>query len=710
MAELLDQYREKYPAYRDVDDETLANGIYTKFYADKMDRDAFNQKVGLIVIPKPPEPTPVSSADPQSPIHVSREALGIPTAAEEFRSVDNFVRSVADGASLGFADEIAAAGNSIFTDKTYDEALQSERARDDEIPTGQQISGNIVGALMTGGLGAANIARAPTVVGKIMRGAVVGGGYGAGTGFGTGEGVEDRLENATVFGPIGALTGGAATGVSQVIPPARDAIAKALQAGKSAVAPPRPVPNAPWTPEGAVVRGAEAAPQEDAINDARNHIAKALMRDGMTPDDIGYNLRMMGEGGTVADAGGASTQKLLDTVAQMPGRTRQALEDTIHTRQFGQGQRVTDAAAEALGVKGGFYQTLDDLDAAARSKAGPLYRQAYADNPAVVSDDIQAMLETPAGQQALRNAERMMRNERINPETMGVVVDAEGNVAFTEAPSLQVLDYVKRGFDDVLEKYRDKTTGRLVLDTEGRGVENLRRDYVAALDEATGGADSLYAAARAAYSGPASQKNAQAFGRGIFGQDAEVTAKRIQGMSDDERASFLDGVMRAIQDAVDRGSNTRNIVRALKDTPKRWKAIEAAFDDPRALARFESALLREDTFASTRAATAHGSQTFSRAAEAAEGGLAGSLIAGVGDLATGAPVQTGGRLAQKFFQMSTPETTRDAIGRILLSADPEEIAALTRTFNARQSAPYRNSRIAASLANPTTVTAPLLSQ
>lgn len=39
-----------------------------------------------------------------------------------------------------------------------------------------------------------------------------------------------------------------------------------------------------------------------------------------------------------------------------------------------------------------------------------------------------------------------------------------------EIPSVQTLDYVKRGLDAMLERYRDKTTGRLVLDDDGRAI------------------------------------------------------------------------------------------------------------------------------------------------------------------------------------------------------------------------------------------------
>jgi hypothetical protein len=46
MSELLSQFRAKYPQYEGVDDAKLADGIYNKHYAGKMDRVDFDLKVG----------------------------------------------------------------------------------------------------------------------------------------------------------------------------------------------------------------------------------------------------------------------------------------------------------------------------------------------------------------------------------------------------------------------------------------------------------------------------------------------------------------------------------------------------------------------------------------------------------------------------------------------------------------------------------------
>ncbi|MDJ0512825.1 MAG: hypothetical protein QNJ62_05210 [Methyloceanibacter sp.] len=118
-----------------------------------------------------------------------------------FRRADDFVRSLAEGATLGFADEIAAGLNTVTGLGSGDlsENLAAERERDRAIPTSTRLAGNVIGGLAVPG-GAAR-----TIPGAIGRGA----GFGGVAGFGAGEGgLEQRLETART----GALTGGAVGG------------------------------------------------------------------------------------------------------------------------------------------------------------------------------------------------------------------------------------------------------------------------------------------------------------------------------------------------------------------------------------------------------------------------------------------------------------------------------------------------------------------
>ena len=59
--------RAKYPQYKDVPDEKLVDGLYNKFYKDKMSRDEFDQKVGA----SKPEPSSVLRS-----LQIGTEAVG----------------------------------------------------------------------------------------------------------------------------------------------------------------------------------------------------------------------------------------------------------------------------------------------------------------------------------------------------------------------------------------------------------------------------------------------------------------------------------------------------------------------------------------------------------------------------------------------------------------------------------------------------------
>lgn len=116
---------------------------------------------------------------------------------------DAAVRGAADTVSLGFSDEITAAGNTLFKGGTFDENVARERAIDAyDAENSPWLRG---GGQLAGGLAIPFGAGARTV-GEL---AGVGGKTGAAYGFGSGEGWEDRI----VKGGTGALAG-AATGAA----------------------------------------------------------------------------------------------------------------------------------------------------------------------------------------------------------------------------------------------------------------------------------------------------------------------------------------------------------------------------------------------------------------------------------------------------------------------------------------------------------------
>lgn len=117
-------------------------------------------------------------------------------------AIDAAVRGAADTLTLGFADEIAAAGDTVFGSGTMAENLARQRAidaTDEEVNPYARLGGQIAGGfgLPTGGAtGARGLARI---------GALYGAGYGAGSADGS---ATDRLIGAAQGGVVGGATGG----------------------------------------------------------------------------------------------------------------------------------------------------------------------------------------------------------------------------------------------------------------------------------------------------------------------------------------------------------------------------------------------------------------------------------------------------------------------------------------------------------------------
>ena len=138
-----------------------------------------------------------------------------PNWAEMAQRADDLVRGAAEGATLGFADEIAAAADTLAgtgAGQTYEENLAAQRARDVASDPALRLTGNIGGALMTG-----RAVPTPQTMGQAIG---LGGGLGGVAGFGAGEGgLQERLAEAGPSALMGAGLGGALQGLGRVISP-----------------------------------------------------------------------------------------------------------------------------------------------------------------------------------------------------------------------------------------------------------------------------------------------------------------------------------------------------------------------------------------------------------------------------------------------------------------------------------------------------------
>jgi len=393
------------------------------------------------------------------------------------------------------------------------------------------------------------------------------------------------------------------------------------------------------------VRGPERA--------AARKVLQALERDQITPEQAMARLRRLGDQAMIADVG-EGTQSLARGVATAPGPAQGQAERALERRMRGQGGRIMEGARRQMGVEGDLYGTIDDLVTARSSAAQAAYRKAYDEAPAVIaSTELGELMQRPSMQAAAENARRIAQDEGVTPPR-------------TSKLDLRSWDLVKRGLDVEIEKYRDKTTGKLVLDELGRAKLALKNRLVDLVDEQAGPA---YKAARAQFSGYSDSIDAAQRGRTFLRGDEEITQRAIEGLSEGDKVFFREGVVREIRRIIENRPDGADVVRALFGNEAKRKKLQAVFPSKRSFDRFRALMLAEARMAQTRNKITQGSRTQVLAAEQADAGIDPSMVAdaargNVGGLATNLI-----RRGAEYMRRPTP-AQRAELGDMLFMQDP----------------------------------------
>lgn len=575
------------------------------------------------------------------------------------RFIDNMARMAAQGASFGFADEIAAGGNAALgtvgdvfrgqpTDFSgrYDRNLAEERARNTQVRQENPIAAPVaeLGGGVLGGIATANAAPAVFGISKVaslprriwegMRAGTAGGALG---GAGNAEGgFDNRLrgaqEGATIGGVVGGLVPPVASTIGAVAMPVLRGIRNLFGAG-------------------------------DAERQGLTQILQAFQRDGITPEVARAQLEQWAANGarpeTLVDLGGPNVRSMAQRFVNIPGAARAAGEAARETRVAGQGDRVAADMRQNFGGTGQeFHPTLDALDTARREGSRDLYAAAYSNSVPPTADLAETLRRiNGVAPTAVREATALGRGEGFRgPAT------AEGGV------STQWLDYVKRHLDDLIQTDRTANMGR--LSNRGRIINNLRVDLLGAVDTA----NPEYAAARAAYAGPSRLMEAMDQGRAVFREDADLTAAAVRGMPASERDAFRLGVVRAIRDRMEGATDGRNAVSSFFRNPAMRSRIEAAFDNPQDFARFEDAMTREMNMARNNQFMNPNANSMTHRMGAEEAAADPRLLANALRLfATGHPVRGTQQLGAMAFDrlLGARDETANVVGPLLFNTNVE---------------------------------------
>jgi hypothetical protein len=347
-----------------------------------------------------------------------------------------------------------------------------------------------------------------------------------------------RFNNALKGGAIGAVVGGGLPIASAVV--------------KGAVSPITGGLNAVINPE----------------RYATSQVARAVAESGQTPQALEQRIADANAAGapyTLADALGNPGQRMLSNVTRAPGIGRTEAVNFLESRQAGQGERVGNIIDQALGNDSTARQAAARLTQQARQDSAPLYRQAMEGQ--AWSPRMQQFLDDPIAQQGLREGVRVQRLESLaegrpfDPQDYAITgFNEAGDPIISGVPNMRTINLLKKGWDNILEGYRDPVTQRLNLDEYGRALDNVRRQFLREVDSI----NPAYAQARAAYAGPAQVRSAVPMGQkaATRGRAAD-NLDQFNAMNPQEQQGFRQGYADTMVGKAENGAMGVNKVRPL---------------------------------------------------------------------------------------------------------------------------------------------------
>jgi hypothetical protein len=553
------------------------------------------------------------------------------------------------GPTLGFADELAGlvggASNLVQGQpfgQGYEQARDIYRSGVKSYQEEQPIGSAVAQGVASLPLGMVNIGRsvAPNV-GPVLRSVGAGGLFGTVAGAGEAETVQQIPEKAMTSGGTSAVFGGATEGVMKMARPVVGVVK--AQAGR------------------AIPESLKGLVGGSSVDIARNRVAQAMLRDGATPDQVLARMSKLGDDAILAESAGYNTRDLLDTMATLPGRTKNYTEELIRQRQAQRGGRIATSAQQQLSPTGSrLADSVESLLTKRDVEATPLYNQLKTVT-VTLDDDMKQILDAANKLGAFSRAEKISTGLR-EPFTLKDFKNA------TDA-SMSDLDKVKRGLDDILSS-KSATNERGEINEFGRSVVKLKQDFLKRLDDATVDQDtgaSLYKSARNAYAGPSALITAAELGRTVLNKPASTIKALVKDMSDSELESFRVGAYEGLRDLAGTQSGQTRLLNMWKE-PSTQERLKEIFPSERAFRMFASDVAAEARKKEIQS-VGRGSGTAGREARMED--VAAENLKDTVNLAAAAKTMDVtsllNMLSNNMTRTSVPEPVRNEIGRILMS-------------------------------------------
>lgn len=576
----------------------------------------------------------------------------------------------------------------------WQRGMDADSAQAHPILTGaEKVGGGLAAILASDGMlspATAALGRAAPAAGLVPRmlaGALDGGALGGGMGYlnqgapiGPGAAAwndPSRISDTELSGALGGGLGAAAGPLSKLLGAAWKGTAGKLSdmvqpqvtlGGAAPTLADALSPPAAAGPEAQALASAIHAPvaptpvtvPRSAANAAFDLVQKSLARgraDAATPAGALAQVDTLGPHASLADVS-VPLQDVSRTVAETPGQGGQIAQDALNTRQLGvmsngqytvppASQRIGDTLASALGVS----DHLPDAEAARliasqKAAAGPAYAKAYS-APAVPTSALQDLAQSPMFSDAYARARAISQTD--------IVPQPDGSLKLQPLPpkpgdalDWRTLDLMKQGMDDT---YREGQTSGIGANAQ-RATQGFRNAFVQRLDSI----NPDYAAARAAFSGPAQSLDTLQAGRDFMSDDASHITSQMGQLSPSDQQLYRLGAVQAVRDQLGNVPTTYNAAgRTGVITPMKQAKLASLFPDQQSYGQFSNMLQGEDTMFQTRARVLGGSQTSRN--------LAGQEDAGIGEAA-----ETAGHLVGAAH--GEPSSMMALLGKLISAGKP----------------------------------------
>jgi hypothetical protein len=428
---------------------------------------------------------------------------------------------------------------------------------------------------------------------------------------------------------------------------------------------------------------------------AAKFLADAMIREGLSPDDVAERLAQLGPDAIPADISNTFSRLLRSASNEIP-RIQGRATNVLNQRQSGQAARISSSLDSGLGVPGiGLDDEIIRLDQVSKPIITRLYENARA-NPLPISGRLRTLFD---GDNSLADAFKGAQRRVADKRAMG-----------DEITHFDVINATKQEMDDQIG-----TAIRAGENNRARDLVRLKNLMVDEADTALPG----YKAARDAFAGRMALEAAADQGTLFMSLNPREVEAITKSMGESELRMFRLGAKQAILDRIEMTQESADLTKRLFGRNGDVAKLRSLFPSDRSFQQFSDTLEREAQFSMTRrAAQANSStaqQTIDSSNVAATGRRIASAVNNPNPLAIASEVENivSGLAAKKGTQAHAEALAKagdilldrgmdpQRLRAILLQGDSGRLSAMLRSSMTRNATPSSLSVVGAGVSGTT---------